>query len=314
MASLRKAVIPAAGRGTRSLPASKAIPKELLPIVDRPAIQYVVEEARAAGLADVAIITAPGKAALAAHFAPDPDLEAALTKAGNADLLDAVRRASALGPLTEVLQDEPRGLGHAVACAEAFVAGDSFAVLLADDLLDERDPALATMMAIHERTGASVLLLIEETQEQVRLYGSVDPVRVEAAALPGTGSASENTVPEGAEIYRVSRVIEKPLPGEEYSNLAVIGRYIFTPAIFDALRETEPGRAGEIQLTDAIDALARRSPAEGGGVYGLVFRGRRYDAGDKLEYLKAVVQIAGDRPDLGPRFLAWLRTYVGGEG
>jgi UTP--glucose-1-phosphate uridylyltransferase len=311
MASLRKAVIPAAGRGTRSLPASKAIPKELLPLVDRPAIQYVVEEAHAAGLADVAVITAPGKAALAAHFAPDPDLEAALAKAGRADLLEAVRRASALGPLTEVLQDEPHGLGHAVACAEDFVAGESFAVLLADDLLDERDPALATMMAIHERTGSSVLLLIEVPREIAHRYGSVDPVRVEGATLPGTG-----VVPDDAEIYRVSRLIEKPPPGEEYSSLAVIGRYIFTPTIFDALRETEPGRAGEIQVTDAIDALARRSPAEGGGVYGLVYRGRRYDTGDKLEFLKAVVQIAGARPDLGADFVAWLRTYVGnlGEG
>jgi UTP--glucose-1-phosphate uridylyltransferase len=311
MASLRKAVIPAAGRGTRSLPASKAIPKELLPIVDRPAIQYVVEEARAAGLADVAIVTAPGKAALAAHFAPDPHLEASLERAGRADLLRAVTTASALGPLTEILQDEPRGLGHAVACAEDFAAGESFAVLLADDLLDERDPALATMMAIHERTGASVVLLLEVPQDKAHLYGSVDAIRVEGATLPGAG-----VVPEDAEIYRVSRVVEKPQPGEEYSNLAVIGRYVFVPAIFDALRETEPGRAGEIQLTDAIDALARRSPADGGGVYGLVFRGRRYDTGDKLESLKAVVQIAGNRPDLGPDFLAWLRTYVEnlGEG
>jgi UTP--glucose-1-phosphate uridylyltransferase len=311
MASLRKAVIPAAGRGTRSLPASKAIPKELLPIVDRPAIQYVVEEARAAGLADVAIVTAPGKAALAAHFAPDPHLEASLERAGRADLLRAVTTASALGPLTEILQDEPRGLGHAVACAEDFAAGESFAGLIGDDLLDERDPALATMMAIHERTGASVVLLLEVPQDKAHLYGSVDAIRVEGATLPGAG-----VVPEDAEIYRVSRVVEKPQPGEEYSNLAVIGRYVFVPAIFDALRETEPGRAGEIQLTDAIDALARRSPADGGGVYGLVFRGRRYDTGDKLESLKAVVQIAGNRPDLGPDFLAWLRTYVEnlGEG
>ena len=309
MASLRKAVIPAAGRGTRSLPASKAIPKELLPLVDRPAIQYVVEEARAAGVADVAIITAPGKAALAAHFAPDPDLEASLEGAGSADLLEAVRRASALGPLTEIRQDEPRGLGHAVACAEDFVGGESFAVLLADDLLDERDPALATMVAIHERTGASVLLLIEVPQDQARLYGSVDSTRVEVAALPGSGA-----VPEDAEIHSLARLIEKPPPGEEYSNLAVIGRYIFTPAIFEALRETEGDRAGEIQLTDAIDKLARRPRSEGGGVYGLVFRGRRYDTGDKLEYLKAVVQIAGDRPDLGPDFLVWLRSYVANLG
>jgi UTP--glucose-1-phosphate uridylyltransferase len=309
MASLRKAVIPAAGRGTRSLPASKATPKELFPLVDRPAIQYVVEEARAEGLADVAIITAPGKAALAAHFAADPGLEASLEGAGSADLLEAVRRASALGPLTEIHQDEPHGLGHAVACAEDFVAGESFAVLLADDLLDERDPALATMMAIHERTGASVVLLIEVSKDQVRLYGSAEATRVEVESLPGTG-----VVPTDAEVYRLTRLIEKPRPGEEYGNLAVIGRYVFTPAIFDALRDTAPGTGGEIQLTDAIAALAGRAPADGGGVYGLVFRGRRYDTGDKLEYLKAVVQIAGDRPDLGPDFLVWLRSYVANLG
>lgn len=307
MASLRKAVIPAAGRGTRSLPASKVVPKELLPLVDRPAIQYVVEEARAAGLADVAIITAPGKDALTAHFAPDPGLEASLEKAGSTSLLESVRRASALGPLAEILQEEAHGLGHAIACAEDFVAGEAFAVLLADDLLDERDPALASMMAIHEQTGATVLLLIEVPQDKVQYYGSVEPVPVAAAALSGVGAGEALN---GAEVYRIKRLIEKPAPGREYSNLAVIGRYVLTPAIFDALRETENGRGGEIQLTDAIDALARRSPAEGEGVYGLVYRGRRYDTGDRIEFLKATVRIASDHPDLGPDFVAWLRTYA----
>lgn len=309
MALLGKAVIPAAGRGTRSLPASKAIPKELLPLVDRPVIQYVVEEAVVAGFNDIAIVTAPGKEALAAHFAPDPGLEAVLRSSGSAAQLEAVRHASALGPLTEILQDEPRGLGHAVACAEEFTAGEAFAVLLADDLLDERDPALATMMAIHARTGASVVLLIDVPRDKAHLYGSVDPIRVDPAALPGQGG-----VPADAEIHRLTRLIEKPSPGEEYSSLAIIGRYIFTPAIFDALREIGPGPAGEIQLTDAINELAHRPPAEGGGVYGLVFRGRRYDTGDRLEYLKAFVQIAADRPDLGPDFLSWLRTYVENRG
>jgi UTP--glucose-1-phosphate uridylyltransferase len=309
MALLGKAVIPAAGRGTRSLPASKAIPKELFPLIDRPAIQYVVEEAVAAGFDDIAIVTAPGKEALAAHFAPDPELEAALTSSGSTAQLEAVRHASALGPLTEILQDEPRGLGHAVACAEEFAAGEAFAVLLADDLLDERDPALPTMMAIHARTGASVVLLIEVPPDKAQLYGSVDPLRVDPTALPGEGG-----IPEDAEIHHLTRVIEKPAPGEEYSNLAIIGRYVFTSAIFDALRATGHGAGGEIQLTDAINELARRPAAEGGGVYGLVFRGRRYDTGDRLEYLKATVQIGADRPDVGPGFLAWLRTYVANRG
>jgi len=309
MALVGKAVIPAAGRGTRSLPASKAIPKELIPLVDRPAIQYVVEEAVAAGLHDIAIVTAPGKGAIAAHFAPDPALEAVLAARGAAAQLEAVRHASSLGPLTEVLQDEPHGLGHAVACAEEFVAGEAFAVLLADDLLDERDPALPTMMAIHARTGASVVLLVEVPRDRVQQYGSVDPIRVDPAALPGEGA-----VPPDAEIHHLTRLIEKPAPGEEYSTLAVVGRYVFTPAIFDALREVGRDRPGEVQLTDAIDVLARRAPAQGGGVYGLVFRGRRYDTGDRLEYLKAFVQIAASRSDLGADFIAWLRTYVENRG
>jgi UTP--glucose-1-phosphate uridylyltransferase len=309
MALLGKAVIPAAGRGTRSLPASKAIPKEIIPLVDRPAIQYVVEEAVAAGCDDIAIVTAPGKASLAAHFAPDPELEALLTSSGSAAELEAVRHASALGPLTEILQDEPRGLGHAVACAEEFAAGEAFAVLLSDDLLDERDPALATMMAIHARTGASVVLLMDVPRDKAHLYGSVDPMRVDPAALPGEGG-----VPADAEIHHLTRLIEKPAPGEEYSSLAIIGRYVFTPAIFDALRTIGNGSSGEIQLTEAINELAHRAPAEGGGVYGLVFRGRRYDTGDRLEYLKATVQVAVDRPDLGPDFLSWLRTYVKNRG
>jgi UTP--glucose-1-phosphate uridylyltransferase len=311
MALLRKAVIPAAGRGTRSLPASKAIPKELIPLVDRPAIQYVVEEAVAAGFDDIAIVTAPGKEAIAAHFAPDAELESALASRGRTALLEAVRRATALGPLTEILQDVPDGLGHAVACAEEFVGGEAFAVLLADDLLDERDPALPTMMAIHARTGASVVLLMDVPRDKAHLYGSVDPIRVDPDALPGRGG-----IPEDAEIHHLTRLIEKPAPGEEYSSLAIIGRYVFTPAIFDALRAIGPGSSGEIQFTEAINELAHRAPAEGGGVYGLVFRGRRYDTGDRLEYLKATVQVASDRPDVGPDFREWLRTYaqsLGGE-
>ena len=305
MAPVRKAVIPAAGRGTRFLPASKAIPKEMIPVVDRPAIQYVVEEAAAAGLTEVCLVTAEGKEAMAAHFAPADALEAALEAKDDEERLAAVRHASELATISYARQDDPKGLGHAVACAEEFVDGEPFAVLLGDDFCDERDPVLPVMTAIAERTGSSVILLLEVPDDMIRLYGSVDPVPVAVADLPGAGG-----VPDDAEVHRLLRMNEKPAPGDEYSNLAIIGRYVFTPAVFDVLRETKPGRGGEIQLTDAINTLASMPVEEGGGVYGLVFRGRRYDTGDKLEYLKAVVQIAADRPDLGPDFTSWLETFV----
>ena len=305
MTTVRKAVIPAAGRGTRFLPASKAIPKEMIPVVDRPAIQYVVEEAVAAGLSEIGLITSAGKEAIEDHFAPAPILEAALEEKGDVARLEEVRRTSSLGHMTYIDQDVPKGLGHAVACAEDFAAGESLAVMLGDDFLDARDPALATMIALHERTGASVVLLLEVPKELIRLYGSVDPVSVAVADIPGEGG-----IPAGTEIHLLKRLNEKPEPGEEYSNLAIIGRYVFTPAIFDVLRRTAPGRGGEIQLTDAINELAQLPADQGGEVYGIVFRGRRYDTGDKLEYLKAVVQIASDRSDLGPDFVEWLRGYV----
>lgn len=310
MPVVRKAVIPAAGRGTRFLPASKAIPKEMIPVVDRPAIQYVVEEAAAAGLTEVGMVTSDGKDAMLAHFAPVPDLEAALESKGDDARLAEVRRASDLARVTPIVQDEPKGLGHAIACAEEFAAGEPFAVLLGDDFNDERDPVLDVMCAIHERTGASVVLLLEVPQEMVSMYGSVDPVAVPVADLPGE---DDGRIPPDAEVHLLKRLKEKPPPGEEYSNLAIIGRYVLTPAVFDVLRETPPGRGGEIQITDAINTLAQLPAEQGGGVYGLVFRGRRYDTGDKLEYLKAVVQLAADRPDLGPAFTAWLREYVAGR-
>ncbi len=309
MTSVRKAVIPAAGRGTRFLPASKAIPKEMIPVVDRPAIQYVVEEAAAAGLTQVGLITADGKEAMAAHFSPAPELEAMLESKGDDARLALVREASELADITYITQDQPKGLGHAVGCAEEFVAGEPFAVMLGDDFVDARTPVLDIMAAIHRRTGASVVLLLEVPPEMIRLYGSVDPVPVPVADLPGEGG-----VPDDAEIHLLKRLNEKPAPGEEYSNYAIIGRYIFTPAIFDVLRDTAPGRGGEIQVTDAINTLAQMPVEDGGTVYGLVFRGRRYDTGDKLEYLKSVVQIAADREDLGPDFTAWLREFVAEAG
>ncbi len=311
MASVRRAVVPAAGRGTRFLPATKAIPKEMIPVIDRPAIQYVIEEAVAAGLRDIAVVTVGGKEAVPAHFAPDPALEVLLEAKGEEALLEDVRKVVGLGPLSFIDEGEPLGLGHAVGVAEDFAAGESFAVLLGDDFCDERDPVLPTMIALHELTGMSVVLLLDVPLETVGMYGSADAVPVSFSEFPGV--SSDPRIPADAEVHRISRLNEKPLPGEEYGTLAVIGRYVFTPAVFNAIRETAPGRGGEVQLTDAIHRLAGTPVEEGGGVLGLVFRGRRYDTGDKLEYLKAVVSLAADRPDLGPAFFDWLRSFVSGR-
>lgn len=273
-------------------------------MVDKPAIQYVVDEALAAGLDHICLITNPGKEAMERHFAPDPELEEALASKGQARL-DAVLAIAAKGEIAFLNQGEPRGLGHAVGVAEQWVAGEPFAVLLGDDFLDADDYLLDAMCRIQERTGGSVILLMEVTAEMIQMYGSVDPVAVAAADLPGEGD-----VPEDLEIHRILRLNEKPAPGEEYSQLAVIGRYVFNPAVLQVLKLTPPGRGGEIQLTDAISTLAAMPAEQGGGVYGVVFRGARYDTGDKLEYLKAVVQLAAKRTDLGPDFTAWLQGFV----
>jgi UTP--glucose-1-phosphate uridylyltransferase len=313
MATVRKAVIPAAGRGTRFLPASKAIPKELLPIVDRPALQWVVEDARDAGLDSVAIVTSPGKDALAAHFAADPELEAFLEASGETAILDGVRHAVGLGPLTFVVQEEPRGLGDAILVAEEFAAGEAFAVLLGDDFCDRRDPILDAMVALHERTGMSVILLMEAPPEQIRFYSSVDVAPFDVDALRDAGD--DVRFSRDLDVRVVRRANEKPEPGEEYSSFAIVGKYVFGPGVFDALRNTPPGHKGEVQLTDAIDRLARTPADEGGGVLGVVYRGRRYDTGTPLEYLKTVVSLATADPDVGEAFSTWLYGFVeDGEG
>lgn len=303
-ARVRKAVVPVAGRGTRFLPATKVVPKELLPVVDRPAVQYVVEEAVAAGLDEVCLVTSPGKSMVAAHFASDSDLEAVLATKGDERALAEVRRASAPA-VTTVTQDEPRGLGHAVACAEAFAAGEPVAVLLGDDFVDTATPVLADMCALHEATGASVVLLIEVPDELVSSYGIVEAEPLSAASLGDRGELAERL-----EVCRVVALREKPPLAEATSRLAAVGRYVLSPAIFEVLRDQAPGRGGEIQLTDALDTLARDASGPGGGVVGLVFRGARYDTGDRLEYLKAVVALAAQRSDLGPDFVDWLRGFV----
>jgi UTP--glucose-1-phosphate uridylyltransferase len=283
-----KAVIPAAGLGTRFLPATKASPKEMLPVVDKPAIQYVVEEAARAGLTDVLLVTGRGKRALEDHFDRAPELERALEAKGDDRRLALVREPVNLADVHFVRQGEPRGLGHAVLCAAAHVGNAPFAVLLGDDLIDDRDPLLATMIKVQQERGGSVVALMEVEPEQVRLYG--------CAAVDGE--------PEN-DVVRVTGLVEKPEPSEAPSNLAVIGRYVLSPRIFDELRDTEPGRGNEIQLTDAIARLIPHEP-----LHGVVFRGRRYDTGDRADYLKAVVRLAVERPDIGPEFLAWLREFV----
>ena len=293
--TIRKAVIPAAGLGTRFLPATKSTPKEMLPIVDKPAIQYVVEEAARAGLADVLMITGRSKRSLDDHFDAVPELESILEAKGDEYRLAQVRRSTELANVHFVRQGQPKGLGHAVLCARHHVGDEPFAVLLGDDLIDERDALLTEMIALQERVGGSVVALLEVEPEQVSAYGC-------AAVEPLAGNVEDHV--------RVTGLVEKPEPARAPSNLAVIGRYVLHPAVFDILETTEPGRAGEIQLTDALATLATLPADQGGGVHGVVFRGRRYDTGDRLDYLKAVVQIACDRPDLGPDLRDWLVEYV----
>lgn len=295
--AIRTAVIPAAGLGTRFLPATKSTPKEMLPVVDKPAIQYVVEEAVAAGLDDVLMITGRGKRTLADHFDSVPELEDALEAKGDAERLAAVRESSDLAAVHYVRQGKPRGLGHAVLCARHHVGDHPFAVLLGDDLIDARDALLTPMLEVQESLGGSVIALMEVPPEQVHLYGC-------AAVEPAQGQV------EGADVVRVTGLVEKPDAADAPSNLAVIGRYVLHPAVFGVLDHTEPGRGGEIQLTDALATLATMPAERGGGVHGVIFRGRRYDTGDRLDYLKAVVRIAADRPDLGPDLRAWLKEYV----
>lgn len=290
--AVTKAVIPAAGLGTRFLPATKAMPKEMLPVVDQPAIQYVVEEAVRAGLTDLLMITGRQKRALEDHFDREPSLERALELKGDLEKLEAVQHASALGPLYYVRQGDPRGLGHAVLCARQHVGAEPFAVLLGDDLIDERDELLSTMIAVQARTGGSVIALIEVDPAEISAYGCADVSAV-----------------DGEDHVRVTRLVEKPSVADAPSNLAVIGRYVLHPAVFDVLEETEPGRGGEIQLTDALQTLAVSS-CEGGGVYGVVFKGRRYDTGDKLSYLKAVISIASERVEFGEELKAWMKAFV----
>ncbi|MFJ6281092.1 MAG: UTP--glucose-1-phosphate uridylyltransferase GalU [Actinomycetes bacterium] len=289
---VNKAVIPAAGLGTRFLPATKAMPKEMLPVVDRPAIQYVVEEAVGAGIDNILMITGRNKRSLEDHFDRVPFIEQTLEAKGDLEKLASVRRASELGDIHYLRQGDPKGLGHAVLRARLHVGAEPFAVLLGDDLIDERDVLLETMIDVQAKTGGSVIALIEVDPDQISSYGCADISPI-----------------DGEDYVRVNELVEKPAADEAPSNLALIGRYVLHPRVFDVLEETGPGRGGEIQLTDALQTLAA-AEGEGSGVYGVVFRGRRYDTGDKLSYLKAVVTLSSERDDLGPDLRKWLQEFT----
>lgn len=288
----RKAVIPAAGLGTRFIPATKAVPKELLPVVDVPALEYIVAEAGREGLSDVLVVTGRGKDAIENHFDAAPEVEAALEKKGDTERLARARRSNDLARLHFVRQQSPNGLGDAVSYAEAFAGNESFAVLLGDDIIDERDVLLQRMLDVQARTGGVVVGLIEVEGRFISMYGSIKP-------------ASEVI----DDVIAIETLIEKPKPEEALSNLAVIGRYVLPPSIFDALRRTELGRRGELELTDGMRTLAE----DGVPIHGVVFRGRRYDTGDRQDYLRAVVRLACEHPELGEEFSSWLSDFVAGR-
>jgi UTP--glucose-1-phosphate uridylyltransferase len=289
-----RAVIPAAGLATRFLPATKAVPKELLPVVDRPVLQYIVEEAAAAGITDVLLVTGRGKTSMVDHFDRQPYLESRLEEKGDSERLAAVRRPSELAEIFTCRQHEPLGLGHAVGCAESHVSGQPFAVLLGDEFMGEDSSLLPSMLELQARTGGIVLAFLEVGPEEVSRYG------IAAVAPP------EDGLSDLGEVVKVTDLVEKPSADEAPSNLAVVGRYVLPGEVFDAIRRTKPGSGGEIQLTDAMGIMLN----EGTPVHGIVYRGIRYDTGMPLGYLQAVVQLAAERPDTGPPFREWLTGFA----
>lgn len=285
---IKRAVIPAAGLGTRFLPATKATPKEMLPIVDKPTIQYIVEEALASGIEDIIIITGRSKRAIEDHFDRSVELELTLQETGKLELLKMIKEISDIR-IHYIRQKEPRGLGHAILCAKHFIGDEPFAVLLGDDVVyNDKQPALKQLIAEYNKTGASVLGVQEVPEEKVSAYGIV------------SAEATSNV-----RLFRVHDMVEKPAKEEAPSRLAVLGRYIITPQIFSILEHTVPGRGNEIQLTDALKELARIQP-----VYAYNFEGRRYDVGDKQGFLEASIEYALRRPDLHDKFMEYLRGIV----
>lgn len=291
MQKVRKAVIPAAGLGTRFLPVTKATPKEMLPIVDKPTIQYIVEEALDSGIEEILIITGRSKRAIEDHFDRSIELELNLEASGKTAELEMVKEISGIR-IHYTRQKEPRGLGHAILCAKQFVGNEPFAVLLGDDVVDAQVPALKQLINVYDKTGASVLGVQEVPLEKVSSYGIV---------------TSQPT--DEARTFTVSDMVEKPAVEDAPSRLAVLGRYVITPEVFDILEQTPPGRGNEIQLTDALKVLAKEQ-----SMYAYNFEGRRYDVGDKQGFLEATVEMALKRPDLRDKFLAYLKELVAKEG
>ena len=284
---VRKAILPAAGFGTRFLPATKAIPKEMVPIVDKPMIQYAVEEAIGSGIRSIGLVTSRWKTAIAEHFGHSPEIEKFLAGKGKAGLLAELAAIGRPAEFTEIDQPEQRGLGHAVLMAEAFAEGEPVAVLNPDTIYDCPVPCLRQLLDIFEAKGASVVVLGRIPREATRKHAVV------------------HARPVAGRVFELEDMIEKPGPDAASSDLAILGRYVLTPGIFDAIRKTPPGAGGEIQITDAIKILSAREP-----VFGVLFEGKRYDAGDKLGFLEATVDLALKRPDLGDRFRALLKERL----
>lgn len=280
---VRKAIIPAAGLGTRFLPATKAQPKEMLPIVDKPTIQYIIEEAVASGIEEILIITGRNKKCIEDHFDKSVELEMELEKGHKDELLEMVRNISDMVDIHYIRQKEPKGLGHAISCARAFVGNEPFAVLLGDDVVDSEVPCLKQLMDCYKEYKTSILGVQTVAKEDVNKYGIVDGIHIEDR------------------VYKVKKLVEKPAIEESPSNVAILGRYIITPQIFDILQNTNPGKGGEIQLTDALQTLI-----ESEAMYAYNFEGRRYDVGDKFGFLQATVEFALKREELREPFIEYL--------
>lgn len=288
---VRKAIIPAAGLGTRFLPATKAQPKEMLPIVDKPTLQYIIEEAVASGIEEVLIIIGRNKNSIQDHFDKSVELELELESKGKTELLEEVRRISNMVQIHYVRQIEPKGLGHAVLCAKSFIGNEPFAVLLGDDIVYSEKPCLQQMIETYDEYKTSILGVQEVPESEVNKYGIVD------------GKFIEDRV------YKVKDLVEKPAVEDAPSNVAILGRYIINPAIFEILENTKPGKGGEIQLTDALKELAKKE-----AMYAYVFEGRRYDVGDKEGFLEATVEYALRNPELKDDFLTYLEKIVAERG
>jgi len=285
MSTIKKAVIPAAGFGTRFLPATKAQPKEMLSVVDKPLIQYGVEEAVGAGIKSIGVIIGRGKSAIEDHFDKSPELERFLEEKQKYDFLEEVRRISNLAEFCYIRQKEALGLGHAILTAEDYIGDEPFAVLLPDDIFDCEKPCIRQLIDVYSEYNASVIVLGRTDEEGTKKYGIIKPTQI------------------AERVFQVEDLVEKPGPEKAFSDLAVIGRYVFTPAIFEAIKRTEPDAKGEIQITDAIKLLLANQP-----VYGYLFEGKRYDAGDKMGFIQATIELALKRPEYAKELRGYLKN------